>query len=68
MPHGGGGGGGGGGTQGQAPEGAMVLLSAKAMAKARGRAISLLFIYHISSSFLPRERGLPESDYQLHFC
>ena len=66
MPHGGGGGGGGGGAQGQAPEGAMGLLSAKAMAKARGRAISLLFIYHISSSFLPR--GLPESDYQLHFC
>ena len=48
-------------------EGAMGL-PAKAMAKARGRAISLLFIYHISSSFLPRERGLPESDYQLHFC
>ena len=36
-------------------EGAMGL-PAKAMAKARGRAISLLFIYHISSSFLPRER------------
>lgn len=35
-------------------EGAMGL-PAKAMAKARGRAISLLFIYHISSSFLPRE-------------
>ena len=60
---------GGGVAQGQAPEGAIMgLLSAKAMAKARGRAISLLFIYHISSSFLPRERGLPESDYQLHFC